>query len=218
MRYTLNADGWVTLRLYYPNAGAYQVYANGKLQEETAWDSRIGGPGELTKRKGCGEWRFIAIQNYLEFYLTTGCEVFVEPLDQIRTTVRLNWTLDEFYADGGTTTFTDRVAASLGIPSWRIKTVAVYEGSVIVDFFILPDVDIPNPLDELKEIGTLLKEKLIDVKDNWLGAPILDVDSDGESIINSSDAAGEEGSGTGTSTLIIDWIAARDAAIKKQEE
>jgi len=61
MRYTLNADGWVTLRLYYPNAGAYQVYANGKLQEETAWDSRIGGPGELTKRKGCGEWRFIAI-------------------------------------------------------------------------------------------------------------------------------------------------------------
>jgi len=130
----------------------------------------------------------------------------------------LNWTLDEFYADGGTTTFTDRVAASLGIPSWRIKTVAVYEGSVIVDFFILPDVDIPNPLDELKEIGTLLKEKLIDVKDNWLGAPILDVDSDGESIINSSDTAGEEGSGTGTSTLIIDWIAARDAAIKKQEE
>jgi len=130
----------------------------------------------------------------------------------------LNWTLDEFYADGGTTTFTDRVAASLGIPSWRIKTVAVYEGSVIVDFFILPDVDIPNPLDELKDIGTLLKEKLLDVKDNWLGAPILDVDSDGESIISSSDAAGEEGSGTGTSTLIIDWIAARDAAIKKQEE
>lgn len=32
MRYTLRADGgWLTLRLYYPNAGAYQVYANGIL-------------------------------------------------------------------------------------------------------------------------------------------------------------------------------------------
>ena len=178
MRYTLRADGggWLTLRLYYPNAGAYQVYANGKLQDETAWDTSIGGPGALTKRKGCGEWRFIGIQNFLEFYLTAGCEIRVEPLDQIRTTVRLNWSLDEFYADGGTTTFTDRVAASLGIPAWRIKTVAVYEGSVIVDFFLLPDSSFENPLEELKNLGEKLIDKLVNVKENWLGAPILDVD------------------------------------------
>lgn len=82
MRYTLRAaGGWITIRLYYPNAGAYQVYANNRLQDETAWDTSIGGPGALTMRKGCGEWRFIAIQNYLEFYLTAGCEVEVEPLD-----------------------------------------------------------------------------------------------------------------------------------------
>ena len=57
----------------------------------------------------------------------------------------MSWTLDEFYADGGTTTFTDRVAASLGIPAWRIKTVAVYEGSVIVEFFILSDPSLLDP-------------------------------------------------------------------------
>ena len=120
--------------------------ADGELQAETAWDTRIGGPGPLTKTKGCGEWRFVAIQNYLEFYLEAGCEIQVKPLDQIRTSVRLSWTLEEFYADGGTTTFTDRVAATLGVPAWRVKTVAVYEGSVIVEFFLLSDAEALDPI------------------------------------------------------------------------
>ena len=50
------------------------------------------------------------------------------------TKVRLEWTLAEFYADGGVTRFVDRMAAALDINANRIKTVAVYEGSVIVDF------------------------------------------------------------------------------------
>ena len=48
----------------------------------------------------------------------------------------MDWTLAEFYAEGGTTRFVDRLAASLGINANRIKTVAVYKGSVIVDFII----------------------------------------------------------------------------------
>lgn len=52
------------------------------------------------------------------------------------TKVRMNWSLSEFYSDGGTTRFVDRLAASLGIAANRIKTVAVYEGSVVVDFII----------------------------------------------------------------------------------
>jgi len=55
------------------------------------------------------------------------------------TKVRMEWTLDEFYSSGGVTRFVDRLAASLGIPSYRIKTVAVYEGSVIVNFYIDPE-------------------------------------------------------------------------------
>lgn len=110
----------------------------------------------MTKTKGCGENRFVGIKNFLEFYIDTGCEITVEPLDQIKTSVRLSWTLEEFYAEGGTTTFTDRVAASLGIPAWRVKTVAVYEGSVIVDFFILPDEDEEDSEAELASIGEKL--------------------------------------------------------------
>jgi len=46
----------------------------------------------------------------------------------------MNWTLNQFFADGGTTTFADRVAASLGIKPSNIKVVSVYQGSVIVEF------------------------------------------------------------------------------------
>lgn len=53
------------------------------------------------------------------------------------TKVRLEWTLEEFYADGGVTRFVDRMAAALDISANRIKTVAVYEGSVIVDFEVI---------------------------------------------------------------------------------
>jgi hypothetical protein len=52
----------------------------------------------------------------------------------------MEWTLDAFFADGGTTTFADRLAASLGIHASSIKVVSVYEGSVIVDYEISPVV------------------------------------------------------------------------------
>jgi len=46
----------------------------------------------------------------------------------------MNWTLDGFYASGGTTKFVDRLAASLGIHASNIKVVSVYTGSVVVGF------------------------------------------------------------------------------------
>lgn len=78
----------------------------------------------------------------LEFYLTPGCEITVQPKDTLLCAVRLDWTLDEFYASGGVTRFADRVAAILGVASSQIKTVAVYQGSVIIDFFVETLVDI----------------------------------------------------------------------------
>lgn len=46
--------------------------------------------------------------------------------------------MNEFYADGGTTKFVDRLAASLGIHASTIKIVSVYQGSVVVEFQIVP--------------------------------------------------------------------------------
>ena len=50
--------------------------------------------------------------------------------------MRLSWTLNEFFAAGGTTSFADRLAASLGIHASTIKIVSVYEGSVVIEYAI----------------------------------------------------------------------------------
>jgi len=86
--------------------------------------------------------------------------------------------------------------------------VAVYEGSVIVLFDILADLTVENPLEELKNVGESIKEILSNASENILGAPLLDLDVMGESIIRSNDSSGLNNKGT--STLIADWLAERD--------
>jgi len=97
------------------------------------------------------------------------------------TSVRLNWTLEEFYADGGVTTFTDRVAAALGIHASLIKTVAIYEGSVIAVFQIEADEEKEEPEKDLRLVHLNLmdqiKRRVID-----FGAPILSAISGGNMI------------------------------------
>lgn len=88
----------------------------------------------MKKTKGCGENRFVGVENFLDFWLEPGCDLIIEPKDSIMAKVRMDWTLAEFYSEGGTTRFVDRLAASLGISAHRVKVVAIYEGSTVVDF------------------------------------------------------------------------------------
>ena len=48
--------------------------------------------------------------------------------------VRMEWSMEEFFADGGTTKFIDRLAGSLGIHASTIKVVSVYQGSLVVNY------------------------------------------------------------------------------------
>ena len=64
--------------------------------------------------------------NIFQFYLQPNCLVSVVPANVITTSIRLEWTLEEFYEDGGSTAFCDRMAATLGIKSYDIKVVAIY--------------------------------------------------------------------------------------------
>ena len=50
--------------------------------------------------------------------------------------MRMDWSLDAFFSQGGTTTFIDRIAGSLGIDTSTIKIVSVYEGSLVVNYGI----------------------------------------------------------------------------------
>lgn len=47
--------------------------------------------------------------------------------------------MNEFFSNGGTTKFIDRVAGSLGIHASTIKVVSVYEGSVVLNYDITVD-------------------------------------------------------------------------------
>jgi len=66
--------------------------------------------------------------------------------------VRMEWTMNEFFDNGGTTSFIDKVAGSLGIHASTIKVVGVYDGSVVVDYEIEPDKNLSQSVDVLKEI------------------------------------------------------------------
>lgn len=142
IRINLDArSGGTKIRIPYPVAGTYQVAkreANGSYTrvQNNAWDDTISKQGEIKKTAGCGENRFVGVDNYLEFYIEAGCDLQISPKDSIQAKVRMDWSMDEFFSNGGTTRFVDRLASSLGIDSYRIKVVSVYKGSVVVDFQI----------------------------------------------------------------------------------
>lgn len=76
MRFNLAAEqGGTKIRIPYPVAGAYTVKADGKSIDYTQWDESIGAPKKLSKTKGCGENRYVGVDNFLEFWLTPNCEI-----------------------------------------------------------------------------------------------------------------------------------------------
>lgn len=129
-----------TIRIAYPGAESRAIYIDGKQIQPNQWDDNIQMYGEI-KQKFCGENRFIGVQNILEFYLVAGCNVVIKPRNAIQSLVRMEWSMEEFFADGGTTSFIDRLTGSLGIHASSVKIVSVYEGSLIVNYEIEADED-----------------------------------------------------------------------------
>lgn len=125
----------------YNASGAYQLYDGSKRPiMPTDWDSSAKTWAAPTG-KYCGEWRFEGVINRLQFYIENfnqnGCSIYIYPRDAIMLGIRLEFTMDEFFADGGIVTFADRMAAVLGIHYADIKVVSVYEGSTIIEFQVL---------------------------------------------------------------------------------
>jgi DNA segregation ATPase FtsK/SpoIIIE-like protein len=61
----------------------------------------------------------------------------------------MEWTLEAFFSNGGTTQFVDRLTASLGIHASTVKIVSVYEGSLIVNYEIQVDNDDSSALNQI---------------------------------------------------------------------
>jgi len=158
----------------------------------TPWDKDLGRHGELTKREGCGENRYVGVENFLEFYITINCEIKIVPRDSIMVSVRLDWTLEEFYAADGVDSFTDRMAAVLGVHASQIKVVAVYQGSVIVEYFVETLPDDEDPEKTLNQIELNFYEAVAS-GDLDLGAPLIDAMSNGRVVKTNYDGDHYEG-------------------------
>jgi len=96
--------------------------------------------------------------------------------------IRMEFTVTEFFAQGGVVTFADRMAAVLGIHAADIKVVSVYEGSTIVDFFIQQAENIAEALD-LSQIEETFTE-VVQTMDEFMGSPVLNAVASGVQIIN----------------------------------
>jgi len=92
----------------------------------------------------------------------------------------MEWTFNDFFAKGGTTSFIDRLTASLGIHASTVKIVSVYDGSLVLNYDLAPSKE--EPLD-LKAIEKKQTEKFATGKVD-LGAPILDVAAGKEKVVN----------------------------------
>jgi hypothetical protein len=91
-----------TIRIAYPGAESRAIYVDGELIQMNQWDDSVQQYGEI-KQRFCGENRYIGVKNILEFYINTDCKLEIKPRNAIQTTVRMEWTMEDFFADGGTT-------------------------------------------------------------------------------------------------------------------
>lgn len=174
-----NPEARMTVKIYYPSAQSRQIFKNGKYIPFNQWDKSINQYGAISEKQECGENRYIGVKNILEFAISGGCELEIRPRNAIQSMVRMEWTMEEFYATGGTTTFLDRLAGSLGIHASTIKIVSVYQGSLVINYEITtPDDDQST----LNAIQADMEDKFATNKID-LGAPILDVKAGENSIV-----------------------------------
>jgi len=141
MRFELRTDdstAGMTVRIAYPSAMSRKVTKNGVLVDMNPWSEAERGYSSI-QQTHCGENRYIGVKNILEFYITAGCRLDISPRNAVQTMVRMEFKMQDFFDNGGTTLFIDRLASTLGIHASTIKIVSVYEGSLVVNYGIEND-------------------------------------------------------------------------------
>jgi len=149
-----NIKNGIMVMLKYEGAQARSVLIDDEEVPYNQWQASetVKGQGEYgpVTGKKCGENRYVAVDNVLQFYITGECTLEIAPRDAIMTKVRMEWTMDEFFDNGGTTAFIDRLCASLGIHASTVKVVGVNSGSVLVNYEITPAADETATLEQIR--------------------------------------------------------------------
>lgn len=103
-KFTLHAnkyDSGTLITIPYEANGAYVIYDEMReLVEPTIWDD-VTETWAVPKGTHCGENRYLGVENRLEFWIEPECTLYVRHRDAIMLAIRLEWTVKEFYEDGG---------------------------------------------------------------------------------------------------------------------
>jgi hypothetical protein len=167
----VSKKGGFIVNIPYPGSESRAVQRDDIEIPYNEWDDAARAYGKVVGGGKCGENRYEGVKNVLQFYISSQCTLTIIPRDAIQTMVRMEWTADEFFDNGGTTVFADRLAGSLGIHISTIKVVSVYEGSLVVNYEIAPTEEEPLQMEELQ---ARQNEKFATGQVDT-GAPILDV-------------------------------------------
>ncbi len=130
--YGASSADYVKMRIDYTNPQAMQVFLNGKLKDPNPMDNGVMMP---LQGDACGENRWDPVNAVLEFTLQGGdgaCELELKTLQSLQVTMRMDSSIDDFFASKGEVAFIERLALQLGIPTNRIKVVGIWQGSVVV--------------------------------------------------------------------------------------
>lgn len=171
----------VRVQVRYDYTNSFAVTVGGNIIPELEFSDYLRAVPNL-EGTYCGENKYLPVANHLQFTITHGCELSVVPRNTIKASIRMQWTLTEFYAAGGSTYFVDRMAATLGIHEANLKVARVYEGSVIVEFVIREESDDGEQELDLDKVQAILEQKVgsktLDLGVDIISASIGDIEVD----------------------------------------
>jgi hypothetical protein len=77
-----DSSNGMAVKIAYPGAVSYAILKDNAIVEMNEWSDLYRDYGPVTGAF-CGENRYVASTNTLEFYLTPGCNLNIEPRDAI---------------------------------------------------------------------------------------------------------------------------------------
>lgn len=132
------ASDWVSVRIWYPVASSVSVYVNNTVPVNPIIAS---SNEDVTNRTAtCGANKYFSANNTIAFMVNglANCQVRITVTSNVQVKTVLNIDPEQFYANGGITSFLAKMAAFLKIPVSRLRVNGVTKGSTIVDFVIVP--------------------------------------------------------------------------------
>ena len=129
----------VVVAIYYQDPAALNVYrwSDNSLISPLGYSGKSLIECSLTSSHGANQW--YANDHIFQFVLRTEEPLYIAKSSSVTINMEMDMDINYFFANGGTSSFIDRFAAMLKIPSYRIRIANVAVGSVILDIIILPD-------------------------------------------------------------------------------